>query len=267
MSGNLRIGFPFFPPSYHTLSYFWPMTHHSNIGWVQVGGAWALCVLHFCVCSKLVCCSCVCHGLEVRLRVLLFILSPLWCELISDPLFFMACFLQGLGISWLWAFLPFSLLFAPSVGLPVFLPCHSVISIATLFDPYSLGLFRAYGIFFFQLVTMTQYGHWVYSHATLGFLDSLYCLWAPLANFVLLGHPRPVCFPWASSAHFLTLYSHGILLTLLGFPIPITTSFILGAYGPSINPLLSYFEHIMAHSYFSTSHNAHSFATSFFGLF
>ena len=195
------------------------MTHHSNIGWVQVGGAWALCVLHFCVCSKLVCCSCVCHGLEVRLRVLLFILSPLWCELISDPLFFMACFLQGLGISWLWAFLPFSLLFAPSVGLPVFLPCHSVISIATLFDPYSLGLFRAYGILFFQLVTMTQYGHWVYSHAT------------------------------------------------LGFPIPITTSFILGAYGPSINPLLSYFEHIMAHSYFSTSHNAHSFATSFFGLF
>ena len=181
------------------------MTHHSNIGWVQVGGAWALCVLHFCVCSKLVCCSCVCHGLEVRLRVLLFILSPLWCELISDPLFFMACFLQGLGISWLWAFLPFSLLFAPSVGLPVFLPCHSVISIATLFDPYSLGLFRAYGILFFQLVTMTQYGHWVYSHATLGFLDSLYCLWAPLANFVLLGHPRPVCFPWASSARLLFL--------------------------------------------------------------
>ena len=83
------------------------MTHHSNIGWVQVGGAWALCVLHFCVCSKLVCCSCVCHGLEVRLRVLLFILSPLWCELISDPLFLWLASSKG------WAFLdcgPFSLL-------------------------------------------------------------------------------------------------------------------------------------------------------------
>ena len=201
LSRNPRIDFPFSPPPDHTLSYLWPMTHHSNIGWVQVGGAWALCVLHFCVCSKLVCCLCVCHGLEVRLRVLLFILSPLWCELISDPLFFMACFLQGLGISWLWAFLPFSLLFAPSVGLPVFLPCHSVISIATLFDPYSLGLFRAYGILFFQLVTMTQYGHWVYTHATLVFFVPFiaYGLLSPISfsidipgPFAFLGHPQSI---------------------------------------------------------------------------
>ena len=91
------------------------------------------------------------------------------------------------------------------------------------------------------LLSMTQYGHWIYTHATLGFLDSLHCLWAPLSNFFLLGHPWPICFPWASSAHFLILHSHGLLLTLLGFPGPITLSFILGAHRLSINPLLSYF--------------------------
>ena len=64
---------------------------------------------------------------------------------------------------------------------------------------------------------------------------------SPLAHFFLLGHPQPICFPWASSAHFLILHSHGLLLTLFSFPDPITVSFILGAHGLSINPLLSYF--------------------------
>ena len=91
------------------------------------------------------------------------------------------------------------------------------------------------------LLSMTQYGHWIYTHATLGFLDSWHCLWAPLSNFFPLGHPWPICFPWASSTHFLILHSHGLLLTLLDFPDPITLSFILGVYGFSINPLLSYF--------------------------
>ena len=103
---------------------------------------------------------------------------------------------------------------------------------------------------------MTQHGHWIYIHATVGFLDLLHCLWAPLAHFFLLwprpilsplahffllGHPQPICFPWAFSAHFLILHSHGFLLNLLSFPNPITISFILGAHGLSINPLLSYF--------------------------
>ena len=91
------------------------------------------------------------------------------------------------------------------------------------------------------LLSMTQYGHWTYNHATLGFLDPLHCLWAPLSHFFLLGHPWLICFPWASLAHFLILHSHGLLLTLLGFPNSITLSFIRGAHGFSINPLLSYF--------------------------
>ena len=91
------------------------------------------------------------------------------------------------------------------------------------------------------LFSMTQYGHWIYTHATLGFLDPLHFLWAPLSHFFLLGHPWRICFLWAFLAYFLILHSHGFLLTLLGFSNPITLSFIFGAHGLSINPLLSYF--------------------------
>ena len=135
-------------------------------------------------------------------------------------------------------FYPFSQFFAPSVVLLSFLPYHFAIPTMELLDPCLLGLFRAYCILFSQLVTMTQNGHWVYTHATLGFLDPLH-LWAPLAHFFLLGHPWPICFPWVFSTHFLILHSHELLITLLGFPIPITISFILEVYGLSTNPLLS----------------------------
>ena len=91
------------------------------------------------------------------------------------------------------------------------------------------------------LFSMTQYGYWIYTQATLGFLNPLHCLWAPLSHFSLLEYPWPICFPWASLAHFLVLHSHEFLLTLLGFPGPITLFFILGAHGLSANPLLSYF--------------------------
>ena len=72
------------------------------------------------------------------------------------------------------------------------------------------------------------------------FLDPLHCLWALLSHFFLLEHPWPICFPWVFSAHFLSLHTHRLLLTLLGFPDPITLFFILRAHGFSINPLLSY---------------------------
>ena len=79
----------------------------------------------------------------------------------------------------------------------------------------------------------------------------LMLLWAFLTHYIACGllcpisflfrHPWPICFPWAAMAHFLILHSHGLLLTLLGFPNPITLSFILGAHGLSINLLLFYF--------------------------
>ena len=58
---------------------------------------------------------------------------------------------------------------------------------------------------------------------------------------LLVGFFGPFLSPWAPSAHFLILHSHGFLLTLLSFSSPITVSFILGVHGLSINPLLSYF--------------------------
>ena len=81
-----------------------------------------------------------------------------------------------------------------------------------------------------------------------------------LGPFAFLGHPWPF---------FLILLSHGLLLTLLDFPDPITLSFIIRAYEFSINPFflyLRYFGLIVARSYFSTSHTVHGFATSLFGL-
>ena len=83
----------------------------------------------------------------------------------------------------------------------------------------------------------------------IGFI--LMLLWAFLTHYIaygllcpisfLFGHPWSFCFPWASFAHFLILYSHGLLLTLLSFLDPIILSFILEAHRLSINPLLSYF--------------------------
>ena len=80
------------------------------------------------------------------------------------------------------------------------------------------------------LLSMTQYGH-------LGFIS--HCLWALLSHLFPLGHPWPTSFSWASLPLFLTLRFHGLLLTPLGFPGLITLSFILGAHGLAINPLLS----------------------------
>ena len=59
-----------------------------------------------------------------------------------------------------------------------------------------------------------------------------------LGPFAFLGYLRPF---------FLILRSHGLLLTPLGFPGPITLFFILGAHGPSINPLLSLFALLRAY--------------------
>ena len=152
-------------------------------------------MLHFCVRPNLIHYSCVCHGLEVHLCILLLILNLLWCKLFFDFPFFIALLLSRAGPCLIVDFSLSSPLFAPSVILLPFLPCRSAIPVVELFDLYLLGLFSTCYMFFSQLVTMTQYGHWIYTLATLRFLDPLHCLWAPLAHFFLLGYPRPICFP------------------------------------------------------------------------
>ena len=78
---------------------------------------------------------------------------------------------------------------------------------------------------------------------------------APVSHLFSLGRPEPVCFPWASSALFLTLHSHGLLLNSLGFPSLITLSLILGVHGFAINPLLSLLSLLWAcHGPFSLFH-------------
>ena len=108
------------------------------------------------------------------------------------------------------------------------------------------------------LLSMTQYGH-------LGFIS--HCLWALLSHLFPLEHPWPTSFPWASLAIFLTLRFHGLLLTPLGFPGLITLSFILGAHGLAINPLLSLLSLLwVCHDLFSLFHIIYCpwFAFSFF---
>ena len=60
-----------------------------------------------------------------------------------------------------------------------------------------------------------------------------------MSHLFSLGCPWPICFPWASLALFLTLHSHGLLLSSLGFPSPIALSLTFRAHGLSINPSLS----------------------------
>ena len=88
-----------------------------------------------------------------------------------------------------------------------------------------------------------------------------------MSHLFSLGRLRSVCFPWASSALFLTLHSHGLLLNSLGFLGPITLSLILRAHGLAINPLLSLLSLLwVCHDPFSLFHIIYCpwFAFSFF---
>ena len=88
-----------------------------------------------------------------------------------------------------------------------------------------------------------------------------------MSHLFSLGRPGPVCFPWASSALFLTLHFHGLLLNSLGFLGPITLSLILRAHGLAINPLLSLLSLLwVCHDLFSLFHIIYCpwFAFSFF---
>ena len=90
---------------------------------------------------------------------------------------------------------------------------------------------------------------------------------APVSHLFSLGRPRPVCSPWASSALFLSLHSHGFLLNSLGFPGPITLSLILGVHGFAINPLLSLLSLLWSYrGPFSLFHIIYCLWSAFFSL-
>ena len=159
----------------------------------------------FHVCPKSVYCSCICRGWPAQsaIRFLLFSSSP---------------FLYGLPYLGTRPCLTVGFAFLQSILFPATISCHTTLSFL-LQNCLPQSCWASLGLPFI-LLPMAQYGHWFFYHITGGLL----C---------------PICFPSASSALFLTLHSHRLLLSSLGFSDPITLSLILGVHGLAINPLLS----------------------------
>ena len=63
-----------------------------------------------------------------------------------------------------------------------------------------------------------------------------------------IGHPWPICFFWAFLSLLLTLHSHGLLLTSLGFPVPITSFSSLGFMGLPLTPYFLCLHYFWAYS-------------------
>ena len=166
LSENPRTGFPFSPPLDYTFSYLWPTTP-VLVGYRSIVPGLCICSTS-CVCQKLVHCSCICHGLEAHLCILLLILDFLRHELSFDFPFFIGFLLSRIGPCLIVGFPFLSPYFVPFIVLLPFLSYHSAISIVVLFDPCLLGLSRAYYVFFLPLVTMSQFSHWAYTHAAFG---------------------------------------------------------------------------------------------------
>ena len=122
-------------------------------------------MLHFYVCPKSVCCSCVCRGLEARLHSLPFIFDFLWRELFFDFSFFDGLLPLGAGpclIVGFYFFSPFFCSFLQSC-------CH-----------FSLGLLLV-------LFSMTQYGHWAFYYITCRLLCPICFFLGILGPFTFLG--------------------------------------------------------------------------------
>ena len=138
----------------------------------------------------------------------------------------------------------------PTSGLssfPAILFCYSCCN-----DSILLGLFRPSVYSFPQWLGMTI------GFPTYGLLRP-FCL--------SLGHPWPICFLWASLTLLLTLHSHELLLTSLGFPDPITLFSSLGFISLSLIPYflcLHYFGLATTLSHFSTLYTVHGYAISLF---
>ena len=131
--------------SWNLKNRFFPSPHHQTmpsksltpdltmlcIGWVQVGGVWALRVPSFHMCPKSICCLFVCRGLEACLHSLPSVFFDLLCGLLFDfPLLLGAGLYLMMSLIFLW---PTS--WFPS--FPTILFCYSCCN-----DLILLGFFR-----------------------------------------------------------------------------------------------------------------------------
>ena len=175
------------------------------IGWIQAGSAWALCVPSFHMCPKSACCPFVCRGLEACLHSLLSVFFDLSCELFFDFPFLLEVgpyLMMDLIFLWPTSWFP---------SFPAILFCYSCCN-----DSILLGLFRPAVYSFSQWLGMAT------GFPTYGLLCPFY---------LSLEHPWLTCFLWAFLSILLTLHSHRLLLTSLGFPGPITLFSSLGFMG------------------------------------
>ena len=158
---------------------------------------------------------------------------------------------------------PFLTLFASRL---IHLSCHPVIPAMLLFNLWLLGLFWACCMLSFCPIPIAQHYHWASTHAVLGYLGTFHHSLASLAYFILLvilspfhllRHPQPIPI----------LHSHGLLLSILGFPDPnyhILYFRGLWAFPPTPYLLNFLLWASLAHScLLFVSHNAHGFTTSF----
>ena len=189
-------------------------------------------MLHFYVWPKLVRYSCICRGLEARLCILPLILNPLWRGLLSDFSFLMACFFQRVGPCLI-------------IGYPFFFKsilCFSRNPAAIFYHTTLLFLSWCYLTYAYWaslgllliLLLMTQYGHWFYTHATLGFSWPISLLigsfvpfissWAFLTHLLFLGILGPFsnfAYSWAfTNSHWTSLAQllYSSSLGLINFP-------------------------------------------------
>ena len=132
-------------------------------------------------------------------------------------------------------------------SFPTILLCHFCRN-----DSILLGLFRP---------TVYSFPQW--PNMAIGF--PTYRLLCPFC--FSLGHPWFICFLWASSSILLTLHSHGLLLTSLGFPSPITSFSSLGFMSLPLTPYflcLHYFWACSGQFSLSTSYTTHEYVISLF---
>ena len=229
------------------------MTHHLlywlGIVWWSMGLVCAQ-LLHMSKTCLLLMCSQWSGGSSAHSAVhpWLFIASSYF--LISHP--FMACSLWG------WALFDYGLSFIQPVlvlffAVLYFLPYHSVIPAVMSYDPSLLGFFGP------TACSSLNDSVWL-----LGFL--LHYLRAPVSYLFPLGHPWPICFPWASLALFPNSAFPWYFTN--SFRLPWPNYIIFHSWGswachqPPNFLCLHYFVLAVTHSHFSTLHTAHEFATS-----
>lgn len=195
-------------------------------------------MLPFHVCPKFACYLCVCRGLELCLH--------------SLPVFFVL----------LWG-LFYNSLFPLRAGL------HLILGFTFLLAYFLIAIMSCHITLSFLLYCLDLVGPFLGLPCVLSHDYGFSYLWALVSLLFSLGHPWPICLPWASSAIFPNFVFLWAFINFIGFSDPITSFSFLGFVSlPSIpySVCLHRFGLAAAHSCFFTSYTIHGFAIRYFSL-